>query len=435
MILKICLILVTLFQFACQKKSDINVHMPKTNNPAPTAQQQEPTQGTVDGGGCNGIHGLCLEAYQQDIVQFPEYQEFIQPILDRLHRKLPKFATNLEYIAQKRSWYFIPEKLKNITSNKLEVAFATEQVALQGMFEIWIDKKMYQEMSTEKRAKLLLHEMLMGNKILEFHNFFEICNASSSNSTENEFCNLQDNAYKSSSAFNEIGISKDKIKIEAQDYLAIREVTNALISNKEPKSSRGLASWLNNLKHRTYKVPTDEYVWLYDVNSNLNLHSIYEYINTSPNFSTEYGYYNVSFENNMSPNSMCEFKTSFDKNNNILKINLVAQSTQGSAANKVYNFTIKENYDPENPSYEIELDISKNETALYLHSYIDKNRRETIKYTFYGNSLESVIAEEYTKKDSYWGYDMGLERQGKTIVLKDLICLNKPKFRWIEWML
>ena len=434
MIIKICIVFISLVTLACQKKSDINVHMPKTHTPTPMVQQQEPTQGTVDGGGCNGIHGLCLEAYQQDIVQFPEYQKYIQPILDRLHRKLPIFATNLEYIANKRSWYFIPEKLKNITSNKLEVAFATEQVALQGMFEIWIDKKMYKEMSLEKRAKLLLHEMLMGNKILEFHNFFEICNANSSNLMEIEYCSIQENIYKSNSAFAEIGKSKDKIKIEAQDYLAIREITNALLSNKEPQATDGLVSWLNNLKHREYKTPPPTYFWLLEEHANINPKSLNDFLELNPNFSIQYGYLNFIYQNNTKYNYICEFNHSYEKENKSLKITLTAHDVHDSNIRKVFNFDIKETADEENPYYEINQNILKGETSLTFHSYQNEDQRDSINFTFYGHSFISAHIEKSAKKDGYWDQNSDFKRQGEDLIFTNLVCLNKPKLKLIDYM-
>lgn len=145
---------------------------------APTAQ------GTVSGGGGNGCEGKAFEAYAQKITNFTEYRLYIQPILRRMiEQGNDPLASYLTWVAEEKVWYFIPCQLERLSKEQIGLAIDSDQLARHGEHGIYIygdkndenplvegapntAKKHYFNQRLKARAALLLHEMVMGARLL-----------------------------------------------------------------------------------------------------------------------------------------------------------------------------------------------------------------------------------------------------------------------------
>lgn len=145
---------------------------------APTAQ------GTVSGGGGNGCEGKAFEAYAQKITNFTEYRLYIQPILRRMiEGGNDPLASYLTWVAEEKVWYFIPCQLERLSKEQIGLAIDSDQLARHSEHGIYIYgdknddkpiaegastgvKKHYFNQRMKARAALLLHEMVMGARLL-----------------------------------------------------------------------------------------------------------------------------------------------------------------------------------------------------------------------------------------------------------------------------
>jgi len=152
-----------------------NPAVPATGPAAPPASGAPPTQGSFSGkgtsslgGGGNGIDGVAVEAYANtNIESLPEYRRHILPILRKLSVGKPDvLVAYLLWAAKQKAWYFIPRKLENLPKEKVQLLFRSDQLALHGETEIFIEQEPYQKSSMKDRAVLLLHEMVMAARLL-----------------------------------------------------------------------------------------------------------------------------------------------------------------------------------------------------------------------------------------------------------------------------
>jgi len=134
-------------------------------------------QGGTDSGGGNGLSGKPLESYRIDINSQEVFSK-VKTIISNVGQNFPELAGDMWHVAQDRRWYNIPSSLDAIPSERIGVAFATDQLALQNLGEIWIDGKLFGAMTTDDRATLLLHEILMGVRLMNFQDDLDKCLAS-----------------------------------------------------------------------------------------------------------------------------------------------------------------------------------------------------------------------------------------------------------------
>jgi len=193
--------------------------------------------GTIDSGGCNGFEKGCLESYAVDITTLPEYQKVVKPIGEKMVAINDKNAAEddkkngitdeLSVLAKSKVWYFVPTSLDQIPSDKLGVAFSTEQLALQSKREIWIDAKKYQALSDQAKGELLLHELVMAQYLIKYM-------------TQAEIDKVLSASYplSSSVATEDIGNLYDKANpppkfegLNKEDYENIRGMTRFVLEN------------------------------------------------------------------------------------------------------------------------------------------------------------------------------------------------------------
>lgn len=144
--------------------------------------------GTGDSGGGNLYKGRPVESYAVNITTLPAFKNRLTPIMTALTEPRqdvtaqtthPMLAVLFNSVIKNKTWYLIPGKLETLPKEKTGIAVATEQGALQGAKEVWIDSTLYDAMTEEDQAILLLHEILMGLRILQFESNYNQCLASS----------------------------------------------------------------------------------------------------------------------------------------------------------------------------------------------------------------------------------------------------------------
>ena len=124
-------------------------------------------EGTITSGGGNTLDGKMTERYSQDIEKLPEYVHIIVPQLRKLSQQhADVFVAYLQWVATNKAWYFVPVKLPSLPKERIALAFQSDQLALHSDKEIFIDKDSYAAESEQERAFLLMHEMVMGAKLL-----------------------------------------------------------------------------------------------------------------------------------------------------------------------------------------------------------------------------------------------------------------------------
>jgi len=126
-----------------------------------------------DRGGGNSFEDRSLEAYIQNPKNLPAFQTFIAPLEQRLSKG--KNSALFEYVLNRKTWYFLDSPLPTLEGSKIGSPVSTAQVALQGFESVWVDRKEFEKLSPKDQADILLHEVLMGIKILRYQSRQEQC--------------------------------------------------------------------------------------------------------------------------------------------------------------------------------------------------------------------------------------------------------------------
>lgn len=148
----------------------------------------QPQTGTGDSGGGNSYKGRPLDSYISSPVDQPGFQTYLQPILANLHEHSIPLERLFLYALKKKTWYFVPGDLNQLPPSQIGSAVPTEQVALQGFKQVWVNTEIFEKMTDSDKAKLILHETLMGIKILEFDSYKNQCLAKGSDAS---FCSRE----------------------------------------------------------------------------------------------------------------------------------------------------------------------------------------------------------------------------------------------------
>lgn len=143
--------------------------LPGTPGSAPTGPKSD---GTLDSGGGNTYRGLPLESYIQKPEDLPAFQSLVKPILAKIN---PYTAGVLEHVLKKKTWYFVPGKLSELPASKIGSAVKVEQGALQDFRQVWVASEIFEAMEARDQARLLMHELLMGFRLLRFDSVQNEC--------------------------------------------------------------------------------------------------------------------------------------------------------------------------------------------------------------------------------------------------------------------
>lgn len=172
------------FIVACTQGNQA-LQKPKGAPTAPSAAPQPaPSKalGTTDGGGGNAINGKMLESY---IIHPEELSAVKNKLADIIKGAFSdpedvdtKANKNGNIIFKLKTWYLVPMNLNQVNKKALGIEFTedqTEQVAIQTKDEIWINSQIFEKMSEEEQAKLILHEAVMNYYLLKFQKLSEMC--------------------------------------------------------------------------------------------------------------------------------------------------------------------------------------------------------------------------------------------------------------------
>lgn len=144
-----------------------------SDGPGEGAQAQ--VRGTGDSGGGNSYKGKPLESYIQNPSGLPSVRANILPVQNALHENHQDLEKIFFTMLNQKAWYFVPGPLRGLPNDKIGSAVPTDQVALQDFDAVWVDADIFGKMSDDDQSKLVLHEVLMGLKLLRFDSYRHSC--------------------------------------------------------------------------------------------------------------------------------------------------------------------------------------------------------------------------------------------------------------------
>lgn len=214
--------------------------------------------GGVDLGGGNVIDGKMIEDYRVLISEEAAYQEFVLPIQKTLKDKFPELAADFLHITEARKWYIVPVDLETLDSLKIGIPFEikTQQAALHTPEVIYIDKRVWDNLSASQKGMLLTHEIVMGIKWIEHHEGLDRCLAESRRIFVNnnyadspEYVTAKKQCHKT---YVRHFINPTKFKLKGQDYDNIRTLTSDLFKFIGKINWDDLKSWFKSVEFRVY---------------------------------------------------------------------------------------------------------------------------------------------------------------------------------------
>lgn len=248
--------LLLIFLMACDgNKQTIRVDetaAPKTHGPVDEA-------GGADVGGGNSIRGKMIEEYQVSLIETLEYQESIVPIMKVLQSKFAELAADFFHIAEARQWYIVPVDLKTLDPLKIGIPFGfkTEQAALHTPEKIFIDRRIWEQMSAVSRRFLILHEIIMGVKWIDKHEGLDRCLARSKIVlAQNDFISTEvykDQVHNCYKIYPKYFIIPTKFKLTPDDYESIRGLVGKLSKDIEAVDWEELKLWFSAHDFRKYE--------------------------------------------------------------------------------------------------------------------------------------------------------------------------------------
>ncbi len=207
-----------------------NGQSPNGKGPGQLPVNPPKSQGTVDSGGGNTFMGKPLESYAIKLRELQAFKENISPILESEGFQGSSLKNVLTSIIDKKTWYLIPSELKQLPSEKIASAVGTDQAALQDFKQVWLNQNIFDKMTVKDQSVLILHELLMGLRLLKFDSALDECNAFRAPEEKDFFCK---NSYSTEGR----GKPSD---LSVADYAQIRAATTKLIENGQTISVENL---------------------------------------------------------------------------------------------------------------------------------------------------------------------------------------------------
>ena len=223
--------------------------------------------GVDDVGGGNGVNGRNMEDYAINLQNDKIFSSYVLPIILKVAETSPRFASDMIHITKERTWYIIPAALKSLTAAQIGLQFAdngVQQFALQNLRAVWINEKYYQDKTEESRARLILHEILMGIRLMKLKSSLDNCYSeyalmSLDSSKKNEYRMNRDRCaltYKFSNRdATNTGIpgANADLQLHDPDYDSIRELGVRLWNSQGDISNAELEAWLKLNDFRSYQ--------------------------------------------------------------------------------------------------------------------------------------------------------------------------------------
>lgn len=195
------------------------------------------TGGVDEAGGGSGINGKPLDEFiDRQFDKKNAYAKIVVPIIQKLQTGFPELAADFIHLTQRRDWYFVPGQLDKIPQVVLGAYAKYDQYALQDTNKVWIDDIEYKIMNERSQGILIVHELVMGVRLLKYKHGQDRCIA---NITKILF--EENGADKYKLAFKQCviqypiidGVSKDQsFKLNNDDYELIRRIVSFLIQDE-----------------------------------------------------------------------------------------------------------------------------------------------------------------------------------------------------------
>lgn len=200
--------------------SPLQTAAPSTVTPPPSGVAT--AEGTMDSGGGNTLLGEPLEHYIIHPRELEAYKAGIKPLIEAKALEGSPLKRQLEYVLDKKTWYALPVELTKIPAEKIGSAVGTDQGILQDFNQVWIDQHNFDGLkSTESQSLLLMHELLMGIKLLRFDLRANCLIKSNGNTPQDFYCK---ETYPS--------VPRGKPSdLTAKDYAQIRAVAKKIMEN------------------------------------------------------------------------------------------------------------------------------------------------------------------------------------------------------------
>ena len=184
-------------------------------------------KGTQDSGGGTGVDGKVYESYIVDPTTLPAFKNYIVPIFKNMKSDDDADNQGGVLIASLKTWYVAPVELNKISKDLLGVSFvktSTQQIARQTTKEIWIDKTIFDKMSEQDQAELIIHEMVETMYFYKFIGVREFCGKAVANHGKNS----AEDCVRFSDAFDQAMPPEIAHPLDEQDNANIRAVTGWL---------------------------------------------------------------------------------------------------------------------------------------------------------------------------------------------------------------
>ena len=256
--MKRALLTLTLIALSACSREVNGPQAPGAGLPKSTQESDLTGNGTMQTGGGNGLNGKPLEHYIRDITTLPEYKQHIAPIIRKMSSTKPDgFAAYLDWAARHKAWYFLPVQLPALEKAQIDTFFKSDQLALHSEQRIYIEAPTYVKMQPRDRALLLMHEMVMGARVLMNKKALEQCQTLSKHS---ELLNCKDQEMERMARQPRVEAG-DGI-LDADDHQRVRAMTAFLMKDGQDLSGPSVAHKRSDLD---FPIPWD------DVASSLDL--------------------------------------------------------------------------------------------------------------------------------------------------------------------
>lgn len=238
-LIKLLPFIALLLTMACKKQVTVIQTAPVTESYRNEAQQG----GTDSTGGGNGIQGKPLDDFILNVSETPAFISFVKPVIQDLSQNYPELAADFYHISIERDWYFVPTDLDQISKNILGVYARTDQMALQDLNKVMVDSNLFAQMQERDQAILLVHEIVMGIRLLKYKKTQDLCMATAARVivAENDYQKYYSLKKKCRETYPFIpGTQNEKFSLNSDDYDFIRKlvkkITAPVIDYPELKS-------------------------------------------------------------------------------------------------------------------------------------------------------------------------------------------------------
>ena len=188
-------------------------------------------------------------------------------IIENLQKTYPPFAADFAHLLLERRWYFMPGELNKIPVERIGVSFPVDQIALQSLGEIWVNDKLFAAMEFQDRELLIVHELVMGIRLMEFQSSYDKCIAAQGDlripillgTATDEHQELWKKARRGCTIPGVDpnrpvgGLPTDptkKLVLTKEDYLNIRSLVTKIWTSEGQLDPEEIKDWLNSRKFR-----------------------------------------------------------------------------------------------------------------------------------------------------------------------------------------